>query len=155
MEIKQSIPDRPHDKKYHLFVCYEGKSLDIVEEIVHNLEKEGVVCCYYDRDFLPGRSITENMYDAIEQSMNMLIVMSDELESSHFCMDEIDKAFNLRVHGQYNLIPIRIEPCSIPACLRHIVYIDVENAIDAAHTKIIDAMVKKGKILKVFLFILQ
>ncbi|XP_060557211.1 uncharacterized protein LOC132717690 isoform X4 [Ruditapes philippinarum] len=143
METTFQIPDLPHDKKYHLFVCYERNSLCIVEEIVDNLEKEGVVCCYYERDFTPGRSITDNMYEAIGKSMNMLIVLSEEFENSLYCKDEIDKAFNLRVRGNYNLIPIRTEPCSIPACLQHLVYIDVEEAVDEAHTKIIDAMVKK------------
>ncbi|XP_060557210.1 uncharacterized protein LOC132717690 isoform X3 [Ruditapes philippinarum] len=69
METTFQIPDLPHDKKYHLFVCYERNSLCIVEEIVDNLEKEGVVCCYYERDFTPGRSITDNMYEAIEQQI--------------------------------------------------------------------------------------
>jgi threonyl-tRNA synthetase len=148
METTFQIPDLPHDKKYHLFVCYERNSLCIVEEIVDNLEKEGVVCCYYERDFTPGRSITDNMYEAIGKSMNMLIVLSEEFENSLYCKEEIDKAFNLRVHGNYNLIPIRTEPCDIPACLQHLVYIDVEEAVDEAHTKIIDAMVKKGEELK-------
>ncbi|XP_060602371.1 uncharacterized protein LOC132755510 [Ruditapes philippinarum] len=145
MEISSPIPDLPPNKKYHLFVCYERNSLCTVAEIVQNLEREGVVCCYFERDFVPGRSITDNMYDAIEKSMNMLIVLSEELENSCYCLDEIDKAFNLRVQGQYNLIPIRIEPCSVPVCLQHLVYIDVEEAIDEAHTKIIDAMVKKDQ----------
>ncbi|XP_053393288.1 uncharacterized protein LOC123564654 isoform X3 [Mercenaria mercenaria] len=137
------IPEIPHDKSYHVFVCYEKNSLDVVRIIVDNLEKDGIMCCYYDRDFTPGRSIIENMYEAIGKSMNMLVVLSEEFENSPYCVDEMDKAFNLRVRGEYNLIPIKIEPCSVPECLRHLVYIDVEDSIDTAHVKIKDAISKK------------
>ncbi|XP_053393287.1 uncharacterized protein LOC123564654 isoform X2 [Mercenaria mercenaria] len=139
------IPEIPHDKSYHVFVCYEKNSLDVVRIIVDNLEKDGIMCCYYDRDFTPGRSIIENMYEAIGKSMNMLVVLSEEFENSPYCVDEMDKAFNLRVRGEYNLIPIKIEPCSVPECLRHLVYIDVEDSIDTAHVKIKDAISKKEK----------
>ncbi|XP_045214325.2 stimulator of interferon genes protein-like [Mercenaria mercenaria] len=137
------VPEMPHDKTYHIFVCYEKNSVDIVRIIVDNLENKGIMCCYYDRDFTPGRSIIENMYEAIEKSLYMLIVLSEDFENSHFCKDELDKASHLRAKGEYNMIPIRIEPCSVPECLRYLVYIDVEDSIDRAHVKIIDAMSKK------------
>lgn len=137
------IPEVPHDKLYHLFVCYEKKSLNIVQRIVDNLETNGIVCCYYDRDFLPGQSILNNIYDGIKQSSTMLIVLSEDFENSVYCKHEVEEAINLKVRGEYSLIPIKTEPCSVPERLQHLVYIDVEDDIDGAHNKIIDAIVNK------------
>lgn len=141
-KMASKLPEIPHDKKYHLFVCYEKDSLDVVRIIVDNLENDGLVCCYYERDFLPGQSILHNIDDAIRKSLSMLIVLSEEFENSVYCKHEVDEAFNLKIREEYNLIPIKTEPCNVPERLKHLVYIDVEDDVDGAHSKIIDAVIK-------------
>lgn len=142
--MASKIPELPHNKTCHLFVCYEKNSLDVVQKIVDNLKEKEVVCCYYERDFVPGRSILDNIYDSIQKSLGMLIVLSEEFEKSDYCKHEVDEAFNLKIREEYNLIPIKTEPCNVPERLKHLVYIDVEDDVDGAHNKIIDAMKKKG-----------
>ncbi|XP_053399911.1 uncharacterized protein LOC123557600 [Mercenaria mercenaria] len=135
--------DLPHDKDFHVFVCYESNKTNEVRALVDNLEKNGIKCCYSDRDFIPGRSIMENIYECIKKSMNMLIVLSEDFMNSKYCLHELEKAVNLSINGDYNLIPIKIEPCEIPECIRHLTHIDAEEEIDTAHTKIIDAVIHK------------
>ncbi|XP_053399910.1 uncharacterized protein LOC128557130 isoform X2 [Mercenaria mercenaria] len=137
--------DLPHDKDFHLFVCYESNKINEVRLLVGNLEQNGIKCCYYERDFTAGCSIMENMYRAITKSMYMLVVLSEEFINSVYCLHELDEALNLKIKGDYNLIPVKIEPCVIPECIRHLTYIDAEEEIETAHTKIIDAVINKAK----------
>ncbi|XP_045214310.2 uncharacterized protein LOC123564648 [Mercenaria mercenaria] len=137
------IPGLPRDKKYHFFVCYESNSLDIVRIIVDNLEKKELICCYYERNFTAGVPILDHIHKAIRESLYMLVVLSKDFENSNFCKQELLEAKHLMVEGKYNLIPIRIEPCSVPENIRHLVYIDVEDCFDTAHVKIIDAISKQ------------
>lgn len=141
----QYITNLPHDKKYHLFVCHEERTVDVVRKLVENLESMGIICCYSERDFQSGRSIISNISEAIIKSVHMLVVLSENFEESGYCMDEVHQALNLRNRGQYKVISIKIEPCSIPICLQHITCIDAANDIDNAHKKIIDAIDKKGR----------
>ncbi|XP_053393290.1 uncharacterized protein LOC123564661 [Mercenaria mercenaria] len=135
-------PELPHDKIYHLFVCYEKNSLNFVRTIVDNLEAEGITCCYSARDFRIGRSFIGSMYEAIRKSLYMLIVLSEEFKDSSYCLHETEEAFDMKMKGEYDVIPIRIEPCTIPECLQHLVYIDVDDK-DTIHNKVIDAMTNK------------
>ncbi|XP_053399938.1 uncharacterized protein LOC128557139 [Mercenaria mercenaria] len=135
--------DLPHDKDSHLFVCYESNKINEVRLLVDNLEQNGIKCCYYERDFTAGCSIMENMYRAITKSMNMLVVLSEEFINSKYCLHELDEALNLKIKGDYNLIPIKIEPCVIPENIRHLTYIDAEGEIETAYLKIINAVINK------------
>lgn len=134
----------PHDKSYHLFICYESRNVDVVRQLVGNLEEYGITCCYHDRDFLPGQSVMENMIAAIKKSLHMVVIISENVQESRYCMYEINEALHLRLRGEYNIIPVKIEPCSVPECLQHISYIDAEDDIENTHMRIIDALAKRG-----------
>lgn len=139
---RTKIPDLPFDKEFHCFVCYASENRKTVEEIVGNLEKEGVKCNFYERDFKPGTVILDNINGAIRKSMHMLVILSNDIENRGYCKHEIRQALTEKINENYSIIPIKIEPCKIPDDLRHIIYIDAENEVKSnMHHRIIDALI--------------
>lgn len=140
------IPTLPHNKDNHLFICYIQDNASEVRTIVDNLEREGLKCCYHERDFLPGQQVIGNIHEAIEKSMSILVVLSENFVQSRFCLHEIEQALHARISQGYNVIPIKIEPCNVPVSLENITFIDAENVpVGEMHRKIQDAFLHTGK----------
>ncbi|XP_060576098.1 uncharacterized protein LOC132733466 [Ruditapes philippinarum] len=124
---KYSIPDLPNTKDYHLFICYTECDSRIVRDIVTYFEAGGLKCCYNERDFPSGRKVIHSINDAIKKSMGIIIVLSEESINSNFCQHEIDLAVHTSIIEGYTIIPIKIQPCTIPETLQEITYIDAQN----------------------------
>lgn len=146
MDLDTKVPALPVDKEYHLFVCYTAEHAGEVRVIVDNLEREGVKCCYHERDFVAGHGILESMYETIKKSMHMLVVLSEDFSSRGFCVHEVEQALHEKINSDYSIIPIKIGPCDVPDILKHLTYIDAVNEIiENVHWKVINALVKAGK----------
>ncbi|WAR25588.1 TLR1-like protein [Mya arenaria] len=142
-EELRGAPDLPLNKDYHLFVCYTRENLNEVRIIVGNLEKEGYKCCYYERDFTAGQSVLENTDQAMNKSLHMLVILSEDLTTQPFAIHEIKEALHKRISDGYSIIPIRIEPCTVPECLKSITWIEcADDDMHCMHKKIIDAVVR-------------
>jgi hypothetical protein len=143
---KNSIPDLPNTKDYHLFICYTTCDVAIVREIANYLEAEGLKCCYNERDFQSGRKIIHSINDAIKRSMGIIIILSEESVNSSFCQHEIDLAVHTSITEGYTIIPIKIQPCSIPETLKEITYIDAQNKESSEmYILILKAFLQNGK----------
>ncbi|XP_053389773.1 toll-like receptor 1, partial [Mercenaria mercenaria] len=139
-----NLPELPANKDFHVFVCYKSDNVDQVRIIVSNLEECGMKCYYHDRDFIPGESIIGNTHDGMKRSVGMLIVLTEEFGNSRFCSFELNEALHMKISEHYFLVPVKLEPCQVPDCLRHISYIDAEDEpIDRVHLKIAKAFVDR------------
>lgn len=139
----REIPSLPTDKDFHFFVCYTSENLNEVQIIVDHLEKEGVKCSYHERDFQPGQRVLDNINDTIRRSIHMLVILSTEFMNRGYCKHEVIQALHEKINEDYSIIPIKIEPCTVPDYLKHITYIDAENdVVENMHLKIIDALIK-------------
>ncbi|XP_052779023.1 uncharacterized protein LOC128216486 [Mya arenaria] len=142
-EELRSAPDLPFGKNYHIFVCYTRENLNEVCIIVENLEKEGYRCCYYERDFTAGQSVLENTDQAMNKSLHMLVILSEDLSTQPFVIHEIQEARHKSISDGYSIIPIKIEPCTVPECLKSITWIEAsDDDVNCMHDKIIDAVVR-------------
>ncbi|XP_045166020.2 uncharacterized protein LOC123529661 [Mercenaria mercenaria] len=137
-----NIPNLPHTKDYHMFISYIQDNAEDVRLIVDNLEREGIKCCYHERDFLPGQQVIGNIHDSINRSMSILVVLSEKFVQSRFCMHEIEQALHASINQNYTIIPIKIEQCDVPEILKNFTYINA-TSVDARemHIQIIDAFV--------------
>ncbi|KAH3880636.1 uncharacterized protein LOC127834381 [Dreissena polymorpha] len=142
-EKEYVIPDLPVNKDYHFFISYHNSDTATVHTLVEILERKGVKCCYYERDFIPGSTLFENIREKMSNSVHMLIILSEGLATNPYIKHEITEALHRRINDGYPIIPIMVEPCTVPADLKNIRYIDAKDVdVSEMPSLIIDAMVK-------------
>ncbi|XP_016061888.1 PREDICTED: toll-like receptor 1 [Miniopterus natalensis] len=106
--------------QFHAFVSYSRHDSSWVkDELLPNLEKEGIWICLHERNFVPGKSIVENIINCIEKSYKSIFVLSPNFVQSEWCHYELYFAHHNLFHkGSNNLILILLEPIpkySIPS----------------------------------------
>ncbi|XP_076992712.1 toll-like receptor 10 [Tamandua tetradactyla] len=100
--------------QFHAFISYsEHNSLWVKNELIPNLEKEdgSVLICLHERNFDPGKSITENIISCIEKSYKSIFVLSQSFVQSEWCHYDLCFAHcNLFHENSNDLIFILLEP---------------------------------------------
>ncbi|KAF1656914.1 Toll-like receptor 1, partial [Aptenodytes patagonicus] len=100
--------------QFHAFISYsEHDSLWVKNELIPNLEKgEGCVqLCQHERNFIPGKSIVENIINCIEKSYKSIFVLSPNFVQSEWCHYELYFAHHkLFSENSNSLILILLEP---------------------------------------------
>uniref|UniRef100_A0A8C5W0S6 Toll-like receptor n=1 Tax=Microcebus murinus TaxID=30608 RepID=A0A8C5W0S6_MICMU len=98
--------------QFHAFISYsEHDSVWVKNELVPCLEKEDIRICLHERNFVPGKSIVENIINCIEKSYKSIFVLSPHFVQSEWCHYELYFAHhNLFHEGSDNLILILLEP---------------------------------------------
>lgn len=138
----------PLDKKYHLFVAHSSEDSSEVNDLCNELEiRFFLKCMNYERDFIPGKLLEDNVYDEMKNSSKILIVISPSFLDSYWCITEARHAFQMAHTDGDNLkvIPILLRPVKkeIPSFLKSYRYIDVLQEKDVA-AKIMDAFHHSG-----------
>ncbi|NXG70735.1 TLR1 protein, partial [Baryphthengus martii] len=108
--------------QFHAFISYsERDALWVKNELIPNLEKgEGCVkLCQHERNFVPGKTIVENIINCIEKSYKSIFVLSPNFVQSEWCHYELYFAHHkLFSENSNSLILILLEPIApytIPA----------------------------------------
>nr|QIX11774.1 toll-like receptor 1 type 1 [Coturnix coturnix] len=100
--------------QFHAFISYsERDSLWVKNELIPNLEKgEGSIrLCQHERNFIPGKSIVENIINCIEKSYKSIFVLSPNFVQSEWCHYELYFAHHKLFSENFNsLILILLEP---------------------------------------------
>ncbi|KAL6032116.1 hypothetical protein STEG23_011071 [Scotinomys teguina] len=114
------IEELQRNFQFHAFVSYSGHdSTWVKNELLPNLEKDDIRVCLHERNFIPGKSIVENIIHFIEKSYKSIFVLSPHFIQSEWCHYELYFAHhNLFHEGSDNLILILLEPIpqfSIPS----------------------------------------
>ncbi|XP_032855128.2 toll-like receptor 1 [Tyto alba] len=112
---RQSRPEEQESVlQFHAFISYsERDSLWVKNELIPNLEKgEGCVqLCQHERNFIPGKSIVENIINCIEKSYKSIFVLSPNFVQSEWCHYELYFAHHkLFSESSNSLILILLEP---------------------------------------------
>ncbi|XP_074003510.1 toll-like receptor 1 [Numenius arquata] len=108
-------PEEPEGVlQFHAFISYsERDALWVKNELMPNLEKgEGCVqLCQHERNFIPGKSIVENIINCIEKSYKSIFVLSPNFVQSEWCHYELYFAHHkLFSETSNSLILILLEP---------------------------------------------
>ncbi|XP_074848705.1 toll-like receptor 1 [Carettochelys insculpta] len=100
--------------QFHAFISYsERDSLWVKSHLIPNLEKEdgSVQICLHERNFVPGKSIVENIINCIEKSHKSIFVLSPNFVQSEWCHYELYFAHHkLFSENSNSLILILLEP---------------------------------------------
>ncbi|NWQ72752.1 TLR1 protein, partial [Columbina picui] len=100
--------------QFHAFISYsERDALWVKNELIPNLEKgeDCVQLCQHERNFIPGKSIVENIITCIEKSYKSIFVLSPNFVQSEWCHYELYFAHHkLFSENSNSLILILLEP---------------------------------------------
>ncbi|XP_053548135.1 uncharacterized protein LOC128639905 isoform X1 [Bombina bombina] len=127
--LEPPIPALLKDDKYHLFISYSSGDSIWVYGLIRKLEDTFPILkiCYHERDFLPGKTIIDNMVESIQSSQKILMVLSPDFVRSRWCLFEANLSFFRDCMGHKAIIPIMLRPCPMPLHLSHLTYLEAED----------------------------
>lgn len=99
--------------RFHAFVSYSQKNADWVKaQFLPKLEGDcGLRVCHHERDFIPGKTIVQNILRCIEHSRRCVFVLSSHFVQSEWCHYELYFANHQRVmRGMDSILLILLEP---------------------------------------------
>lgn len=141
----------PPSKKYHLFISYSAEDREDANKICEHMERRfQMKCMNFERNFVPGKSIDENISDEMQKSVKVLLILSPNYTQSHWCVTEAREACQLSFKDlcDVSVIPLFLRPLEkqLPPFLKSFVYIDAQKELDVP-AKIYDAYLNPGNYL--------
>ncbi|XP_060891842.1 uncharacterized protein LOC132972781 isoform X1 [Labrus mixtus] len=122
------VPTLRDGECYHVFISYSSTDYQWTHFLIEQLESFGLQVCYHERDFIPGRTVLENMSDCIQESQKVLLVLSSEFVRSRWCLLEANMSLFRDCLERKPIIPVLLEPgVSIPLHLCHLTYLEANN----------------------------
>lgn len=110
---------------HDVFVSHSVKDKAVAEKIVAHLEAESIRCWVAPRDVVPGADWGESIIDAIESSRIMVLIFSQNANSSSQIKREVERAVDKEVYT----IPFRIDDIKPTRSLEY--FISTSQWIDA------------------------
>lgn len=141
------LPCQPAEKYeskiYDAFVSYNNSEEEWVTETFEKLEKSesgnipSFRFCLHHRDFIPGKTIFDNVIDSVESSRHTVIILSKNFLKSNFCMYEFREAFQQSIiERKRHLVVVLMEeipekelPNDLKRCLKTFTYIKKDDII--------------------------
>ena len=75
--------------------------------------------CWHHDDFLAGRTILENIYDAVDKSRKIVFIFSCSFSESKHCMAELFRTLDrLQTSRTRCLVPIVLDEAKVPEQLK-------------------------------------
>lgn len=108
---------RPEDLvgiEFHAFVSYSQHDADWVHNsLLPNLEGPagGLQICHHEKNFVPGKTIIENIITCVEKSRRSVFVLSHHFVKSEWCHYELYFASHQRLaQGSDSVVLVLLEP---------------------------------------------
>ncbi|MGE0666117.1 MAG: toll/interleukin-1 receptor domain-containing protein, partial [Sphingomonadales bacterium] len=96
-------------------ISYSHQDAAALERLhVHlaNLQREGRIETWYDRDILGGDVVDDEIDRELEAADLVLLLVSPDFIASHYCVErEMRRALERHDAGETRVVPIIIEPC--------------------------------------------
>ncbi|XP_071145292.1 uncharacterized protein [Mytilus edulis] len=74
----------PKGKQYHIYMSYASSDSDFARQLENLLLEKGFKCCMNDRDFTPGKHMTETIRDCMRQSVQVVVLLSKNYINSYY-----------------------------------------------------------------------
>ncbi|XP_050393912.1 tetratricopeptide repeat protein 22 [Patella vulgata] len=135
-EIKAPGAMQPRNKKgfeYDFFIVHSSLDASCVKySLLHHLEIirnfKGLIDI---RDFEPGKTIFQNIDEAIRRSYKVILYITDNFTKSHWCNHESQAALThaLANHKSNRIIPIREGKTQVPDFLLNLTNLNIEEGV--------------------------
>ena len=112
--MRQVRPEDLVGVEFHAFVSYSQHDADWVQSfLLPNLEGAagGLRICHHEKDFVPGKTIIENIIACVEKSRRSVFVLSAHFVKSEWCHYELYFATHQRLAwGADSVVLVLLEP---------------------------------------------
>ncbi|KAI9094446.1 hypothetical protein K1719_026671 [Acacia pycnantha] len=103
--------------KYDVFLSFAGKDtrLKFTSQLDEAFKRSGIKTFLDDVDLERGRDISQNLFQAIEDSLCAVVVISEKFANSKWCLDELQKILESRktLHRQVFPIFYDVDPADV------------------------------------------
>nr|XP_054595004.1 toll-like receptor 1 isoform X3 [Nothobranchius furzeri] len=109
---KQVRPEDLIGVEFHAFVSYSQHDVEWVKNhLLPNLEGPDLRLCHHEKNFVPGKTITENIISCVEKSRRSLFVLSAHFVKSDWCHYELYFASHQQLSlGTDGIVLVLLEP---------------------------------------------
>nr|KAG5710261.1 hypothetical protein BaRGS_008977 [Batillaria attramentaria] len=131
---------RPEDFQYDLFVSYDSEDCDwVLNHLMPVLEQQMALrLCVHQRDFIPGKNITDNIVDSLAASKRVLALFSPSFAESQWCQFELELCLSHVVDNDDVMVVVILEHVpardmsgAMMALLKTTTYIEWEHGQEA------------------------
>lgn len=112
-----------------VFLCHASEDKNrFVLKFAEKLYKYGIEVWVDIWEMKPGDKLIEKIFDqGIKNSQSFIIVLSNYSINKPWVREELDVAMVNRIEGKTKLIPVLIDECEVPECLKSTKWIRIKN----------------------------
>lgn len=119
VELLVNIPD------VQIFLCHASEDKDIVDELARYLDASGIDIWYDKREIKAGDSIVEKVGQGLLGATHVAVILSTASVNKPWVARELNSSLMRQLAREaVKVVPVVIEPCSIPPLLADIRYAD-------------------------------
>jgi WD40 repeat protein len=126
-----------------VFLSYAHEDKAVMEKIRHSLRREGITVWTNTTDIQTGEAFEKAIGRGVEQTDNVVYLLSPEALHSEYCQQELNYALSLNKR----IIPVLVRetpPEQLPSALRFLQYIDLTDNV-----KEDDYLLDESQLLKI------
>ena len=97
-----------------VFISYshhDEKSLEFLHKHLTQLQRDGVISTWTDRDIMPGEKVNQNISSALKNADLFIALLSPDYIASNYCYNEEFKSALAMQEEGLIIIPVIVEPC--------------------------------------------
>ncbi|KYO28793.1 hypothetical protein Y1Q_0000005 [Alligator mississippiensis] len=128
-QIRLEVPALTAHETHHISIRYSGTDSAWAQGLIQNLEVtlRELKVCFHERDFMPGKTIIENMVESIQGSQKILLVLSLDFVQSRWCLLEANLSIFQDCIERKPVIPVMLKTCCVPLHLTHLTYLEASD----------------------------
>jgi TIR domain len=117
------------NRRLQLYLCHAPTDKPTVRQLYRQLQNDGIEAWFDEENLLPGSEQALAIAAAIKETEVILVCLSQQAVASPGYHNKelklaLDKA-DLQPEGKISIIPLRLDDCSIPFRLNHLVALDL------------------------------
>jgi TIR domain len=121
--------DQPSKVAPKVFVSHATADKDrFVLEFATRLRSNGVDAWVDHWEMNPGDSLVDKIFEeGLRDCQAMIVVLSQHSIESKWVREELNAAVVKKIEKATRLIPVRLDRCEVPQCLRSTIWQDIPN----------------------------
>ncbi|CAG2206458.1 unnamed protein product [Mytilus edulis] len=121
----------PKGKQYHIYMSYASSDSDFARQLENLLLEKGFKCCMCDRDFTPGKLMTEAIRDCMKQSVQVVVLLSKNYINSFYLQLEFFVVLELFFERNGNKpIILKIDKCDTPNHMKMFTILQADGPLE-------------------------
>jgi plasmid maintenance system antidote protein VapI len=126
-------------------MSYSHSDREQAQKIAEELRRNGVDAWFDKWEIGAGDSITQKVFEeGLKECAVFVILLSKASTQSNWVRYELDVALVNRIRRITHIVPVLVEDCEIPAALRVLLWVHINEGIDKVVQAIVNAAYKKG-----------